>query len=51
MSNAWKRSRCHRKIYMQNISGKRKVRRPKSRRLDKVNEGARKEGIMWWMKL
>jgi hypothetical protein len=31
------------------ISGKRKVRRPKSRRLREINEGEREEGIgMWW---
>jgi hypothetical protein len=37
------------RILYAKIIGKRKVRRPKSRRLNEVNEGARKEGIrMWW---
>lgn len=37
------------RILYAKISGNRKVRRPKSRRLDEVNEGARKEGKrMWW---
>jgi hypothetical protein len=33
------------KILYAEIIGKRNVRRQKSRRLDEVNEGARKEGI------
>ena len=36
-----------RNLYVK-IIGKIKVRRPKSRRLDEVNEGAKKEGIRMW---